>query len=249
MSRRPVVASFPRYALKLADYLGLKNGWAAGGHLSDVEAEWHQVRHRWFLISCAFAVAVFIMTLYGYGVGGQYVDALVAPSASDLVLRNIPRWDVMWILSYGWFGLHLFALTTLFLYMPRRVPYVFATVSLFVVIRTIFLVLTPLGPPQQNLDMTTLNPLFSAGKGVLTFNNENFFSGHTGLPYLFFLIHRVPWIKGVFLFFSIVMGACVLLARNHYAIDVLGAYFMTYSIYRLSRWMFGWLDHAPARGA
>jgi hypothetical protein len=246
MPRQRPESSFPRLALRLADLLHLRDDWAAGSHLSDIEGEWHRVRHRWFSISCAVAIGALIMALYFYGVGGQYVDALAAPSGTDLVLQNIPRWNVTWVLSYCWLGLQLFALAAVFLYAPRRLPYIFATVSLFILIRTVFLVLTPLGPPKQNLDMTRLNPVFSYAKGVLTFNNENFFSGHTGLPYLFFLIHRTPWIKAVFMFFSIVMGACVLLARNHYAIDVLGAYFTTFAIYSLSRWMFGWLDHAPA---
>jgi hypothetical protein len=43
------------------------------------------------------------------------------------------------------------------------------------------------------------------------------------------------------------MGTCVLLARNHYTIDVIGAYFVTYAIYRLSLVLFGRLDHPTAR--
>lgn len=239
--------SLPGRALALADLLHLRDDWAAGGRLEDIEDEWHRVRHRWFLISSAVAISVFIMTLYYYGVGGQYVDAMNAPRGTDFVLQALPRWDVTWVLSYLWLAMQLFAVVTVFLFAPRRVPFIFATVSLFVVVRTVFLVLTPLGPPQQNIDMTVLNPLFSEGKGVLAFNNENFFSGHTGVPYLLFLIHRPKWLKAVFLSFSVLMGACVLLARNHYTMDVLGAYFMTYAIYRLSRALFGRLDQPAAR--
>jgi hypothetical protein len=210
-----------------------------------LELEKPEARRR-FLASCVATAAVLVAMLGVYGAGGRYVDALVAPSSTDLVLRNIPRWDATWILSYGWMCLHAFTLATVFLLVPRRMPYIFATVSLFIAIRVVFLVLTPLGPPAQNLDMTRINPLFALGKGMLTFNNENFFSGHTGLPYLFFLIHREPWLKAVFLAASILMGTCVLLARNHYAIDVLGAYFTTYAIYRLSRWTFGRLDPVAA---
>ena len=80
----------------------------------------------------------------------------------------------------------------------------------------------------------------------MAFNNENFFSGHTGVPFLLFLLFRVKWVRAVFLVESVAMGACVLLTRNHYTIDVLGAYFMTYAIYRLGLFLFGWLDDTPA---
>ena len=34
---------------------------------------------------------------------------------------------------------------------------------------------------------------------------------------------------------SILMAVCVLLSRNHYTVDVLGAFFTSYSVYALSR--------------
>ena len=46
---------------------------------------------------------------------------------------------------------------------------------------------------------------------------------------------------------SIVMAASVVLTRNHYTMDVLGAYFVTYSVYALSCWLLGWLDPGPRR--
>jgi hypothetical protein len=75
------------------------------------------------------------------------------------------------------------------------------------------------------------------------FDNELFFSGHTGIPFLYFLICRSPsWGRYLYLACSIAMGVCVLLTHNHYAIDVLGAYFMTYSIHALSRRLLHRLD-------
>ena len=38
------------------------------------------------------------------------------------------------------------------------------------------------------------------------------------------------------------MGTCVLLSHNHYTVDVLGAYFVSYSIYVLAeRLYYGWI--------
>ena len=112
---------------------------------------------------------------------------------------------------------------------------------------SIFVALNPYGPPDGMINLNAayiLSPL----RGILAFDNEFFFSGHTSMPYLYFLFcHRMPKMRLAFLAGSLVMGACVLLTRNHYTMDVLGAYFMTYAIYRLSRYTLGWLDPVPDR--
>ncbi|MEK6542990.1 MAG: phosphatase PAP2-related protein [Elusimicrobiota bacterium] len=223
----------------------LKTFWASltrGGRIIDIKNEWRQVRHPNFVIFFAGAVAMFTLMFYFYAIGGRYVDRIVVPSSTDLFLEILPRWDVTAVISYAWLALHIFPLIVTFLYYPRRLPYIMSTISLFIGVRVIFLILTPLGPPTGNIDMTRTTAVFSAMKGVLAFNNENFFSGHTGIPFLFFLIYTIPWVKAVFLCESIVMGSCVLLARNHYTMDVIGAYFMTYAVYRISRYLFSWLD-------
>ena len=42
------------------------------------------------------------------------------------------------------------------------------------------------------------------------------------------------WLKLLALSGSLIMGLCVLLSHNHYSVDVLGAYFVSYSIYALA---------------
>jgi len=84
------------------------------------------------------------------------------------------------------------------------------------------------------VDMRQLDFLMARLLGRWTFMNEFIFSGHTGIPFLFFLFFETRWLKASMLAGSLTMGVCVLLSRNHYTVDVLAAYLVTYSIYKLS---------------
>jgi len=59
---------------------------------------------------------------------------------------------------------------------------------------------------------------------------------------LYYLFCPYPWYRRFFLASTVLMGVSVLLTRNHYTLDVLGAFFMTYGIYALSRKLLGFLD-------
>ena len=68
----------------------------------------------------------------------------------------------------------------------------------------------------------------------VSFGSDLFFSGHTGLPFLLALIwwRELPF-RLVFLSFSFFFAIVVLLGHMHYSIDVLGAFFITYTIFHL----------------
>ena len=92
------------------------------------------------------------------------------------------------------------------------------------------------------MDMSKLDFLFSYLIGTWTFQNEFVFSGHTSIPFLFFLFFETFWLKLLLMSGSIVMAVCVLLSHNHYSVDVLGAYFVSYSIYVLAGKLYGYIQ-------
>src|SRR5207249_132495 len=67
-----------------------------------------------------------------------------------------------------------------------------------------------------------------------TVHNDLFFSLHTALPFLGFLAFRTRAVRWSCLAFSILLGATVLLGRNHYSVDVAAAYLITYAVFRLA---------------
>jgi hypothetical protein len=233
----------------LGDLRTLRDKWhdAFNERERKMRREWAHLDHKWFFIVLSAASFFFILSFYVWSEIGWYHDRTPLPAGADPLLNRLPIVNLVPVLSYGWLLCHLAALYLTVAFEPRRLPYLLTTVGLFVVIRSIFVAVNPYGPP---LGMINLNAsyVFAPIRGVLAFDNEFFFSGHTSLPYLYFLFfHDMPRARKALLGASVVMAACVLLTRNHYTMDVLGAYFMTYAIYRLSRYVLGWLDPLPDR--
>lgn len=144
-----------------------------------------------------------------------YADQFVGPAIPDLILDHVPRIDTSFFFYQGAFILVTVIIVTVFS-VPQYIPFVLASVALFYLIRSCLMVTTHL-------------PAAYAPSG-----NDLFFSGHTGLPFLMALVFwRYAILRYFFVFASVVAGISVLLSHVHYTIDVLAAYFITYSIYKI----------------
>jgi len=110
-------------------------------------------------------------------------------------------------------------------------------VAVFIATRAFMISVTHLGvyPGQIVPDPGFFDGIYSA----LNLQAGYFFSAHTGLPILMALIYwdEKFW-RYVFLAFSLIFGISVLLAHVHYSIDVFASPFMTYSIFKLSQYLF-----------
>lgn len=206
--------------------------------LREIKDEWHGVDRRWRVVALAAMLAFFLVSYALYTRLGWVADQRALPMGDDWLLRRLPAVNVLPVLSWGWFGLHLFALGAVIAYAPRRLAFLMFMLAVYVAIRTAFIFLSPIGAPLGMVDMRKLDWIFSRLIGSWTFSNEFVFSGHTSIPFLFFLFFETPGLKTAMLTGSIVMAACVLLSHNHYTVDVLAAYLASYSIYRLSEWFY-----------
>lgn len=206
--------------------------------LDEIKDEWHGVHYKWWVFTLAAVLALFTVTYLFYTRLGWVADQRSLPTGNDWLLRRLPLVNALPVLSWGFFALHLFAGGAAIAYYPRRAPFLVFLLAVYMVVRTAFVFLSPIGPPVGMYDMRKLDFVFSKIMGTWTFNNEFVFSGHTGIPFLFFLFFDTPKLKAVMLAGSLTMGVCVLLSRNHYTVDVLAAYLVTYSIYKLSEWLY-----------
>ena len=122
-----------------------------------------------------------------------------------------------------------------FLQEPKKIPFAIKSIALFVLVRSVFVTLTHLG-----VSSAVLPPDFASNfiKRFM-YGGDRFFSGHTGLPFLMALIF---WKNKRLRIFCIVsalfFGAVVLMVHVHYSIDVLAAFFITYTIYHLAEAFF-----------
>ena len=212
----------------------------------------HTLAHRYkvcftdrrFVLSVVLALfmlsASFIISTYAV----EYATESASSPVTDLVLSNISVYDLDGIFVNGAMIMVLFMIVVI-LCDPRRAPFVIKTIAMFVVIRSLFIIVTHIGafpthavisPSSQNFLEDIIGvKLYSS----FFLGNDSFFSGHTGLPFLMaFLYWDHRWIRAIFVLLSIMFGIVVLLAHLHYTIDVLSAFFISYGIYRLSRVLF-----------
>ena len=162
-------------------------------------------------------------------------------AVADIILSNIPVIEVDGMFVYGTFACVLFTLSVV-LPHPRRVAFVLRGLALFIVIRSAFTLLTHLGSPEAEYVVDFGEKITAAFYGA-----DQFFSGHTGMPFLGALAFwQRPWIRNTFLAFSMFFAVVVLIGHIHYSIDVAAALFITYGIYHIARCLFA-KDYARFR--
>lgn len=160
-----------------------------------------------------------------------------AHPSPDLLLSLLPRVDLRVLFVWGFAAFWAWAIVVAVLRERRRLAHIAWLYSLLLVLRGLFIVLTPMRAPVDSIWVGG-DPLFDAVGRHLTFRNDLFFSSHTALPFLGFLVYSDRWARWVFLGFSVLLAATVLLMRLHYSIDVFSAYFITYALYRFEyRWL------------
>ena len=180
------------------------------------------------VVTVVFFYAGLVMNFYA----GTYAMEEASGSVTDIILSNTRTYDVDGLFVYGSYALFLFILF-LTLRKLNQMPFIGQTIALFVMIRSLFITLTHVGPfpTQIAIDSNLLSRV--------SFGGDLFFSGHTGLPFLMALIFwDVLLLRYTFLTISIAFGIIVLLGHLHYSIDVVSAFFITYGIFHIALKLF-----------
>ncbi len=186
-----------------------------------------------------------------------------APTLPDAVLARLPY--VPWIdrANYWVWLLVYVPLAAAFLWTePRRWVRYMVTGGLVSLARGVTIALTGMGAPDPahagpgigGRDFWTaygelLSPLgvFDRGAIAAYLTKDLFFSGHVATTFLLWLYLRGrPRLAPVALAASLAVTASVLLAHLHYAIDVVGAWAVTFAIFTLRE---GWPRPRGAGGA
>lgn len=183
------------------------------------------------LLALLFLAISLISMVYS----SNYVDSLNTISVPDLILDSIPAVDLSFLFVWGIIiVVAVYILYPLF-YKPKKFHYALGMLSLFILVRSTFIILTHLKAPSAAINITA--PSFFSS---ISYANDLFFSGHTGLPFLGFLVYNDDKKMRYFMLFSsIILAITVLLMHVHYSIDVASAYFITYGVYVLGTPLFG----------
>jgi membrane-associated phospholipid phosphatase len=180
------------------------------------------------------SLVIFLVAIFGIQpISIDYANEVATNPVGDIILSNIPVFNVGWFFVYGMFLLVAF-ITALCLYHPKRIAFTLHSLTLFVLIRSLFVSLTHVGS-------FTTEAVSHFGPGIteMFFGADHFFSGHAGAPFLMALMYwHKPRLRYIFLVWSAFFAVIVLLGHLHYSIDVLAAYFITYGIYHIALWLF-----------
>ena len=182
-----------------------------------------------YIFSFIFAWALLILCLIVNFYAGTYATLRESNPVTDIILSNIRIYDVDGLFIYGPMVFWIFA--TLYAFInPRNVPFIVKSIALFIIIRSVFISVTHIGPFPDSAS------IFPPGYvSRFSFGGDLFFSGHTGLPFLLALIFwEDKFMRYLCIAASIFFAVVVLLAHQHYTIDVLAAFFITYTIYHIA---------------
>lgn len=189
---------------------------------------------RHFRFSAPLALLLFIGALFvNFWAIHQATDNASA-RVSDIILSNTPVFEVDGLFVYGTFFMVIVSVFILLAH-PKRIPFALHALTLFILIRSAFTLMTHLGAPEASYVSD-----FSETITQSFFGADQFFSGHTGMPFIGALAFWGVNNKVAWLFFasSIYFAVIVLLGHIHYTIDVMSAFFITYGIYHIALWLF-----------
>lgn len=185
-----------------------------------------------FLSTLGFGIVLFVFSLVVNYYAGIFATEAASNAVADIILSNTRAVDVHLIFIYGPILLWAFV-SVICLKHPNRIPFVIKNIAIFVLIRSVFISLTHIGPfPTDIYVESDITKMF-------IFGGDLFFSGHTGLPFLMALVFwKYVNYRMLFIASAILFGVVVLLGHLHYTIDVLSAFFITYTIFHIVKFLF-----------
>ncbi len=192
--------------------------------IQKLSSDWH------YLLMCMMGIilifASFKLTRYLSAVN----DSLSPGTpVGDILFSVLPKYDLSFLFIFGAIFIMATGIFYGIFFEPKKIPLGLLAFSLFLSIRALCISLTHIAIPPDHI------PPLVAGLGEYFFQNDLFFSGHTGAPFLGALLlwDKKPW-RYFFFISSIIMAITVLVMRLHYSIDIVGAYFITYGIYHIA---------------
>ena len=112
------------------------------------EAFW---KNQTLILSSFFGLLLFLASLLANREATIYATEQAGGSVSDIILSNIPVFNVDPIVNEGALLFFVFVLVMLVL-EPRRIAFTLKAAALFVLIRSVFVVLTHIGQfPEHSL--------------------------------------------------------------------------------------------------
>jgi membrane-associated phospholipid phosphatase len=200
------------------------------------------LKDRAYLWSLFGGILVLTLAVFLDRFASLHHDKYVYTSVGDLILNVLPTYNLEFLFFQGIYSIIWMIVLYSVFFEPETLPFGMKTIGLLIILRAGFIVLTYLGPPIGFYFGSEGVGFDSPLKGLF-FTNDLFFSGHTALPFLAYLLFRKNlWFRVIMLIGSLIMGVTVLLMHVHYSIDVFSAFFISYGVYTFSNMIFNQLN-------
>lgn len=175
--------------------------------------------------------------------GGSFAESMpYTPSVHDLLLDYLPTTDMNWISTYGIEWVIKFSYIYTLIFLPKRIPFMIKAFAMFKVFRGSFIVLLHAGHPFGMIPDGFANVL--GGTHYLT--KDLFFSGHTGYTFLaVFVFWDIKILRYLFIITAVSIGSTTLFMHDHYTIDFLAAFPITFTVFIVTKELFksDWLAY------
>lgn len=190
--------------------------------LSTKEKFAYLFKNKYFWLATAFLLFSILTSLLAANyLENKYGNNL--PILHDLILDNIPSLKIAWL--YDLLAIFMYFILAIYAFKNKveDIPYFILLLGIFHFIRSIFIILTPLGVPN------------GGGQGLLkdptAFQGE-YPSGHAADAFSIFLFTKGAF-KKIALGVVILMTILLLFGKGHYSIDIFSAMIFSYAIYAL----------------
>lgn len=197
----------------------------------DISGNWvNAFKDKKFILESIFTVALLIFTLSMFAKFLLFIEGRPGVILNDPVLRKIHPVDMTYITFTILYACLPLALLFLIRY-PKRLMIAIQSYILLVIFRIIAMYLTPLEAAPTLIALK--DPLVEFFGTGITLKKDLFFSGHTSIMFIFYLVSVNKFAKNLFLAGTVAVGALVVMQHVHYSIDVFIAPFIAYCSYRI----------------
>ncbi|MCL6099725.1 MAG: sphingomyelin synthase family protein [Bacteroidetes bacterium] len=152
-------------------------------------------------------------------------------SMDDPFLDLFSPIKVTW-LTFGLIYLGLIVAVTSLSFYPEKFLLAFQSYTVIALFRLATIYFLPLNAPAATIPLR--DPVVEFFGGGSTLLRDLFFSGHTSMMFLFFLVSPNKTLKRIYLIATFLVAACVLVQHVHYTIDVIAAPVFAYTGYRIA---------------
>jgi len=167
----------------------------------------------------------------------DFVESRTGTELYDVVLSNIPAYDVSWGVFFILYSAIFIGIITHRAH-PKTVLIIFQTYILVTFVRMVTITLIPLEPPVGYLPLREPVVQFFTNGGKII-SKDLFFSGHVSTVMSVYLGTHLPRTRAVLFFCVVAICILLLLQHVHYTVDVVVALPATWLVYKFCKKFLG----------